>query len=139
MDDGYIKIHRFTNNLGRLERLEYEWCGNPITSVSLRVIYCGDALCLDGYKFIQIGPYKLKCIEEYTGQFELRYIRYDYPLWFLYIFWHKFNRVLDLFYRRCIITLAVWNLADFNAGAIPSIKDIYLFQWFQQIMKKEYK
>ena len=122
---GKIEIAEFRDFRGGIERREYKWIGPPETLVSWRLLDEWEITTGNPWaEIINIGPYRLKLIENsYTGYYN-RYIRMDYPFWRVHVFWHRANRLIDLFYRRLIITLAVWKLAHYNPAVIPSWRDI---------------
>lgn len=127
-DYSYIEIFQTTNSLGAIERMEYKWKGkSPICLVGIREMYYSGNKFDKESKTLQIGPYKLKQIESDYGMGG-RWIGVDYPFWWLVVLWYKANRILEIIYRRTIITLAVWNLAEHCPGQIPTYKDIYLVQ-----------
>src|SRR5688572_23521848 len=120
----YIEMTRFANALGNTERIEYRWEGDsPITRIGWRELAYTDHEIYrdkDGrVSSIRYGTFRLKPInsEPLDGYWDC--VRLDYPFWFLYVWWNIHNKILDLFYRRLIVTCAVWGLADFSQGAIP--------------------
>jgi len=115
------------NPLGLIERRDFEWRGKSRSvEVTNNVLWDLDISRFE--KEIQIGPYRLVLLGRKDYSDTCLYIRKDYPLWWLLVFWHKAIPVLDLIYRRFIITLAVWNLADYNRAVVPNWRDIRLFK-----------
>lgn len=72
---------------------------------------------------VKIGPFNLLVVErrwEIDGALCVRADRFGA----LRIWVYRATRWLDWAYRRCIITLAVWGLADYQQASIPSWRDI---------------
>lgn len=126
-ENAQLMITNFFNPIGLLERQEFEWRGKS-RSVEVSNSILWDLNISQSEKEIQIGPYRLVLLRRSGFSDTCLYIRKDYPLWWLLVFWHKAIPVLDLIYRRFIITLAVWNLADYNRAVIPTWRDIRLFK-----------
>ena len=136
MQNGYLEMQEFRNTLGVLERREYSWEGGPICEVSYDFIpelfVPGDDLTN-----IRIGPYRLHMIERAGWKDTILYVRKDYPFWWVLIAWHKGNRLLDIAYRRSIITMAVWGLAEYNPAVIPHWRDIRILKRLENWRKGE--
>lgn len=117
---GMIQVSVFTNALGVRERMEYRWVGPPCVEIS------SDAYAYRGpdQPRIQIGPYRLHLIEWHYERNSGLFVRTSYPFWWAFVAWHRMNRGADLAYRRIILTLAVWGLAEYASGRIPSWRDI---------------
>lgn len=139
MNEGVIETTVFTNQLGQRERIDYKWIGDSkICAIS------GDlAWDLFGREIkegdeINIGPFRLAVIEHkgLANQY-FRCVRKDYPFWWVLVGWHRLNRVLELIYSRIIITLAVWNLAEYKQHTHPHWRDIYLIQWIEKKLKRD--
>lgn len=125
---GTLRYTNFYNPLGIIERREWTWEGGPEVYISP---YTLDELGLsEKSDEIKIDSYRLKKVnkERDWNHFNILYIRKDYSLWWLFIFWHRISSIFDLIYRRAIITLAVWGLADYNSAIVPSWQDIH-FPW----------
>lgn len=132
VDTAYLITHVKTNNLGVRESTNYEWSGNsPYLYVDIRFIadLYPNKLPMnswDDIKEIQIGPYKLLQVDT-SSMWNLLYVRKD-KFGQLRVWLYKSTRMFDLIYRRMIITLAVWNLAEYSQACIPTWKDIKLFR-----------
>ena len=124
---GKLIVHRQMNTLGVIEKIDYSWEGPPEVLISHDLL-CELNFTIDNHEKINIGPYRLRLIENDYWQGRSHYIRMDYPLWWLRVLSYRMTRVFDLIYRRFILTLAVWGMADYNAAAIPHRKDIH-FPW----------
>ncbi len=119
------------NAVGVREVHNVEWVGNSL------YIYISDELLRDivgvGGKItpLQIGPYKLIAV---TGDIDMArgawlYVRAD-RFGALRAWLYRATRWIDLVYRRCIITLAVWGLADYSQYTVPTWRDIHaLKRW----------
>lgn len=122
MDTAYLKVTQHINPLGKVEQLTYEWEGkSPYVRVPSRTV---SGLGVGPYK-INIGPYRLLVIEFEPWQDTFLCVCRD-RLGQLRVALYRATRLLDLAYRRSIVTLAVWNLADYSPGYIPSWRDIKL-------------
>jgi hypothetical protein len=123
-DTALIKFTVKTNPLGIRESLTAEWEGkSPYTYVSFFLVDRGEAMRIKGDEEIQIGPYRLLKVDTDWSMGAWLYVRKD-RLGALRIALYKSTRLLDLIYRRLIITLAVWRLADYHQHTIPTWRDI---------------
>ena len=121
-DVSRFEVTRQTNQLGKLE-----WVGkSPYVRMSYDLLWDLGYKDREYPKKAQVGPYRLLFVEyePCLGDFAL-YVRQD-RLGALRVFLYRATRWLDLVYRRLIITLAVWNMAEYHAGYIPSWRDIRL-------------
>jgi len=132
-EDGNLLIHEIRNTLGRIERLEYSWEGGPIAYVDINLLNPSDEY-KDG--LLKIGPYRLRLLEEIIWSHQYKFIREDYPFWQLAVGWHKASRLFDLIYRRTIITLAVWRLADYNGATVPGWRDVHILRKIAELLKQ---
>jgi hypothetical protein len=129
-DIAYIKITVQTNSLGVREAVNYEWGGkSPYTYISPPVFITPEIKKINGDKEIQIGPYRLLKVKDAYHLDCALYVRKD-KLGALRVALYKSNRLFDMIYRRLIITLAVWKLADFSEARVPTWQDIYLLKGF---------
>lgn len=128
MDSAWIKSTVTANPLGRRESITYKLVGeSPYVRFDRRFLQSGDIKKIKGEEEIQIGPYRLLKMESGVYWDYVLYVRKDkfgaFRVWF-----YKSTRLLDLIYRRLIITLAVWRLADYSQGFIPSWRDIRILK-----------
>ena len=140
MDEEYGRIEgtNFYNPVGILERIEYEWKGKSPLCVISTDFLAGFGI-FGKNKIIQIGPYHLRLVDDNENGcywYQLTYIRLDYPLWWLLVFWHRINSAFDLVYRRMIFTMVVWGLADHDPAAIPTWRDIKVVKWLTKRYRK---
>ncbi len=122
-----------------LERIDYEWQGGPVARVS------GDLARELEYKpdsdVIRIGPYRLQVLERLYMYDAYLCVRKDWPFWWLIALRHRLDRRAEITYRRLIVTLAVWGLADWPYGGamLPSWRDIYAVKWITRKLHREKK
>lgn len=129
METAYIETSVRTNPLGKREAVNHKWVGkSPYVRVSLDLIDDPSVHKLNGDQEIQIGPYRLLRISDHLD-FVQTYVRAD-KFGALRVALYKSTRLLDLIYRRLIITLAVWNLADFSSYRVPTWQDIKILKRF---------
>ena len=130
-----IMVHSKTNTLGMQEAKNYEWIGaSPFLEVF--PVLLGDL----GYTnfnepAIRLGPYKLLFVEYRPHKGVILYVRAD-RLGKIRVALYKATRLLDLIYRRLIITMAVWNLADYHISVIPTWTDIKIVQKWRKYESK---
>ena len=121
---GIIEMTNHYDIRGNIERIDYRWTGGSSTYVSRDLLELGYKERYIGDE-VELGPFKLKIVDEDFARRAFLVTRMDKPLWQLRYLWHRYNKSLDLAYRRSITTLAVWRLADYNPAVIPSWRDIY--------------
>ena len=85
---------------------------------------------------ILIGPYSLLKISDEHFRDSVLFVRQDPVLGWLRVQVYRMTRLLDLIYRRFIITLAVWNLADREMATIPGWQDIRLIQKLSRVTSR---
>lgn len=76
---------------------------------------------------LRFGPYVFKFMS-HEEQSDCAVYVLKNPRGYLAFFLYHSTRVLDLIYRRSIITLAVWRLAEFRRDTIPTWRDIYILK-----------
>ncbi len=138
--EGTIIMHQTYNPNGGLELTRYEWEGGPITRISRD--YLDDGIAIHSTKpggVIKFGPYRLKNLgmEPKWGYDEFIFIRLDYPFWWVVCLFNRWNKLIDLFYRRSITTMSIWRLARYDPATIPTWRDIYAVQWLQRKFNKK--
>lgn len=118
------------NALGQTEQITYKWIGD-----SPCIYVTGAALDDMGIEYCDgdfwIGPYHLLKVDRYTERDEWLCVRAD-KLGALRVFFYRATRWLDWFYRRCIVVLAVFGLADYHDATIPGWRDIHFVQWLRR-------
>ena len=82
------------------------------------------------------GPFQLKVIEWEWGYDYFTLIRVDSLFGHLRYYWHRSCKILDLVYRRLIITAVVWNCASHDTGVSVSWRNLYLIQALQKLKNK---
>jgi hypothetical protein len=133
LETAYLQVTVKTNAIGKREAINYEWVGeSPYVRIGWHLL--SEIVGFGGgdRTKIQIGPYKLLRVQDDPAWDSVLYVRAD-KLGALRVALYKSTRLLDLFYRRLIVTLAVWNLAEFTPAAIPSWRDIKLIE---RLLKK---
>lgn len=127
IDTAFIETTVQRNPLGKIEQYSHRWIGkSPYAYIGLDLL--GEIVGIGGdTSEVQIGPYKLLKIEHDMSRDAVLYVRQD-KFGALRVALYKSTRLLDLFYRRLIITLAVWKLADFNPACVPSWQDIKILK-----------
>lgn len=119
-----IEVNQRVSVLGRIEAVTYNWIGkSPYVRISWDLTRYGDIKKINGEKEIQIGPYRLLQVDDWFYGDCWLYVRKN-KFGLLRVALYKSTRLLDLAYRRAIITLAIWRLADYGEGYIPSWRDI---------------
>jgi hypothetical protein len=130
METAYIKGTVQTNALGKRESITYEWEGkSPYVRASHGFLY--DLVSDYCPETLQLGPYRLLKVEDEPWLDTVLYVRSD-RFGALRVALYKSTRLLDLIYRRLIITLAVWRLADFHEATVPTWKDIRALKRFSK-------
>lgn len=125
-DTSWVNVTVQRSPLGMLESQTYEWRGK---SPYIRIRY--DVVREMGHRSfpdrIQMGPYRLLKVESYPWEDVALYVRHD--RWGrARVAAYRLTRWFDLIYRRTIITLAVWHLADFHEVAVPCWSDIHILR-----------
>ena len=128
-DCGNIIVHRQGDIKGGVERETYEIEDGPYVAISRSFNDCPTE---PGEGFT-IGPYRLRVVEYQLVSDTIIAIQEKWPLWWVAVAWHKLNKLLDLFYRRMIVTLAVWRLADYYEATIPYIGDIHIVKRIRKL------
>ena len=129
---GYLIVEVTKDALGNVQREKYSWKGGPITYLDYRALKED----VPQGKTISIGPYKLLSLGFDHTAFDFKFVRVDYPFFWLHLFVHRASAILRLIGARTILTLAVWNLADHHPSVVPSINDIHAVQWIRKAWKK---
>ncbi len=128
--DEFIKTTRMYDYRGGVERLEYEWPGGPKAWIQADSL--GDDKSYwpiyEPGDIKELRPFRLKIIQFDWSRNAYEVARMDNPLWRLIYLWHRLTPILDLAYRRFIITLSVWRLADYSDQAIPHYSDIHIIK-----------
>ncbi len=129
MNYGHVEISVKNNILGAIESRTFKWVGGSRTSLPLNA-FREDYIKRSG-DFVFIGPYRCIIVDQSYHSYEL--IRLDNEFAWLFVFLHIISKYLRIVYSRLIITCAVWGLAEFHEGQIPSYLDLYVVKWFKKI------
>jgi hypothetical protein len=126
MQTSVLEVTRRTNAIGKIEQYTYKIIGkSPLIKISGDFI--GDNMTQK--RDLILGPYRLKFVD-YEYHSDVATYALKSPLGHVLAFFYHATRWLDLIYRRTIITLAVWRLAEFHNGYIPSWRDIKILKRF---------
>jgi hypothetical protein len=124
MEYSYIETSAEYSSTGHLQRINHKIIGNsPYVRIFLDVIYelgydhAPDTLILGKVKMYLIN--RTGDVFNYAISNRLGRLR---------VWLHKITDILDLIYRRSIITLSVWGAAEIENGSIPSWRDIKVFK-----------
>ena len=129
MEVAYLKVTQRRNELGKIEQINYEWEGKSPYLLITRDFLDDFFRVGTDISRVQFGPYKLLRVENDYAKDTVLYVRAD-RFGALRVALYKATRLFDLMYRRMIITLAVWNLAEYKPYVIPSWRDIKLLKRF---------
>ncbi len=125
MDYSFIQVTRQVNDFGVVEMNNYKWVGtSPFVNLSYDLRFDFDL----GARVIKIGPYRLRFVSwtPHTGTY--LYVK-DSPHGRLLEFGYKSTRWLDLVYRRVLMTLVVWRLADYEPHRLQTWQDVKFLKW----------
>jgi hypothetical protein len=105
------------------EQLRYRWEGGDVMRISAEFLHeLAPGLRL-GERF-WIGPYCLRAMRWDPSDRVMFACRDRGVVSWLLVVWCRMLPLLDLAYRRAILTLVVWNLATVEHGRVPSWRDI---------------
>ena len=110
--------------------LEYAWEGGPTIAISRGLMQEAEWIQRKG-NLLHIGPYRLRIVQEPDGRDPWgRYmcVREGPHAWVLAAYVRLYNLSTDI-WRRSIVTLAVWGLADYREATIPCLENIHFVQW----------
>jgi len=124
---GKIHVHENYNALGDTERRTYEWRDGPYAEVRTHYISFPRKVGASCW----VGPYRVRLVEEIGLGDCFVVVRQDWPFWWVFVAWHRVNRLIDIAYRRSIITLNVWGLAE-RDQAMPCWRHIKIVRRFRE-------
>lgn len=126
-----IAISVWYSALGNIEQVTYTWPAGShralVGAFDLRI----DWFALRPGDQLTIGPYRVRVVETNFMMRSVVVVR-DGPLWRAWLAASRAGRLADLVYRRLIITAAVWRLAHYDQGRVPTWRDLYVVQWLQR-------
>jgi hypothetical protein len=147
--NGRIETTIYYNALGNMERLDHEWIGGDVMEITMHPMCLSDSKfsALKWDKFpsepgdqFEYGPFKLRTLEYFFYSDTILAVRDRGFITDLRYLWYRFGRLFDIAYHRIIVTLAVWNLADREAGIIPTWRNIHalrrLAEWERKRTEK---
>jgi hypothetical protein len=118
--NAHIICHSRPIGLGSPPHITYQWEGGDVLAMSGGM---GIVPALPGYTF-WIGPYCLRAIE-YQYQSDTTIAVRERPIKArAYAALYTATCGLDWMYRRAVLTLAVWGLARYDQGRVPSWRDV---------------
>ncbi len=94
-----------------------------------KIPVAGFLLCrlrLDGQKTIRLGQYKLRLLDHNPIGDYYWYQLIKSPFSYILIFVFRIGIFLDMIYRRIILSLWIWGLADRDEWVSPSWRNIKL-------------
>lgn len=132
-ETGLIHIHREMGALG-IEQLRYQWTGNNRAWIS------GDFLDHQNLPkmlgaMIEIGPYSVRIIDYGPSRRSFLVERGNSITTWLHWQDIRLAQLLDLAYRRTIITAAVWGLATYREYEVPTWRDIHALRRFAKFRR----
>lgn len=131
---GDILVIEHRNTLGVRDAINYKWQGDD-------EVYLVPSLFPDEIDFtkrehiLNIGPFQLYSVGFDWESGRLHAFRVRGFFWWIPVVIYKSTRIFDLIYRRVIITLAVWGLADYQQQRVPYYGDIHIMQWIKRKKK----
>ncbi len=123
--DANIVARRRRNELGATEQLVYEWQGGTVVHISRDLVdEVTERPPREPGEQLQVGPFLLRLVEwDYARALGV-FVR-DTPRGWALLVGSRAAQLLDLCYRRCILTLVVWGLADYHPNTVPSWRDVH--------------
>jgi hypothetical protein len=143
---GRIVAQKLKDFRGGVEQFRYEWVGAPVLEISQNFLW--DALPSEvevfqsknsGYILqpgvkIRIGPFMVKVTD--SDLMMVTAVRMGGFLWWFPYLWHRATPLVDKFYRRSIITLAVWGLARYSPQTIPYWRDVHILRQIAEVVAR---
>ena len=129
METGRIIQTAHYHPFGTVERYTYQWEGGDRVIVSDAVLARLDrSWRLEHGQVITVGPWRLRVIDRWP-QIRGWYCIYETRWGWLWQAAYWGIRWGELVYRRMVLTLAVWGLADYRANYPPSWRDVGALRW----------
>lgn len=139
MREGYIVSHVKRGVLGQPVQTTHEHQGGALITISNHLLHELKLVDANGKippKITNLTPHILILLEENFIQDSTKYLLIKNPLYYIYPYLRKTHNLLDLFYRRCILALCVWQLAEYNEATMPYWGDIKAIikirSWFKK-------
>ena len=129
---GQIISHVTYNSLtGKQETITNTWEGGDRVSISWELLGIEPNKLKIGDKIKLFPPFVLRVVG-YGGFGYSDCIRDRGFITDVIVFIYKYTRILDLIYRRAIITLCVWRLARYQQAAVPTWRDVHALRWIAE-------
>ena len=126
MERGYLIVHSRVNPLGAAPILRYTWHGGDVIEISGNVWpEFSQAVPKIGTR-LWIGPYCARVLEYRFAHDSVLVCRERPVITALRVAFYRGNVYAEMAYRRLVLTLAVWGLASYQQGRLPSWRDIYV-------------
>jgi hypothetical protein len=122
--DANILISCFYDYRGEPERREYDWQGGRVVCISRQVLGHVSGY-KPGMKVFSVGPFRLRVIDE---DYRRVYCVREGPAGWALALWIATYKALDKVYRRLVITVAVWGLAQWNDATVPTWRDVHVLR-----------
>lgn len=138
--NGHITVTVRTGPLGR-EAVRFGWQGGDVVAISRNLLNDASGGIFTTREprpgeVFWCGPFLLRCLDYRFLADEVVACRERPVIAQARYAWHRSTALLDLAYRRLVITLAVWRLARYEQNRIPSWRDVYalapLVRWSDQ-------
>lgn len=116
---------------GNIESRNYTWDGkgNGVVGVSFALIGMAEETEMNVTgNILTVGPYRLRIIGR-DSYCQMLYAVRDNRRAVIKVKQVLLSSLLNRFYRRLIITLSVWGLADYHAATYPVWRDVHVLRW----------
>ena len=124
MANGYLEVTR--TYVDNKEYRFYKLLGGNKVDVSIDDIYLANPHLKAIPKQITIGTYKLRVMELDYSQNVAHCVAMKTPLSYVPVILYKAGILIDVIYRKLILTMGIWGLADCYSHTVPSYRDIKL-------------
>lgn len=115
--------------------VRYEWVGGKVANIGIFELPDGINMENAQGRVFRLGDLRLRVVEVRYWHGGI-YVMRESPQAAAYAWWRRAVRLADLCYRRCIITLAVWRLADYHEAILPSWRDIRVVKRLRQLYER---
>lgn len=125
---GRIRNHNIVLPLGA-RRIDWSWEGNRVIAWAAdeALYFSGTTERVENGMVVHVGPYRVRVIDREPSRKAYLVAREGWRARLYYVT-YRLAHSLDGAYRRIILTLHVWGLADFDYNHVPTWRDITLFR-----------